>query len=327
MKKILGAILILSASASQAGHLDVISFTLDESCSFGTYLEIVDDFNEWGEAYGYQAEIAAPLFTDDMAAHYWLGRSADNETFGKAYDAWEAGQADAESVPGKARRALRRMRRRKHVAPRLQDVSVSGLQSLVIIKAGSHVAHGRNHELLIEQYQTSTFSKTKKGNSMNRSNSMRAHTVSLLMLLGVLVAAPAAAQLQVWEDYDISDAAWSVTMVKLDPGTQDIYLEGLKSTWVAANEVAKSLGHIEDYAIYANQAVASGAFDLLLVMKMPNTAALAPSRERYNEFMEAWGQENMDASNEKVLELYNEIREIQGEYLNPGNHDEVIRRT
>ena len=150
---------------------------------------------------------------------------------------------------------------------------------------------------------------------MYRSNSMRAHALSLLMLLGVLVSAPAAAQLEVWEDYDISDEVWSVTMVKLDPGTQDIYLEGLKSTWVAANEVAKSLGHIEDYAIYANQAVASGAFDLLLVMKMPNTAAMAPSRERYNEFMEAWGQENMDASNEKVLELYNEIREIQGDYL------------
>ena len=150
---------------------------------------------------------------------------------------------------------------------------------------------------------------------MNRSNSMRAHAVSSLMLLGVLVSAPAAAQLEVWEDYEVSDAVWSLTTVKLDPGTQDIYLEGLKSTWVAANEVAKSLGHIEDYAIYTNQAVASGAFDLLLVMKMPNTAAMAPSRERYNEFMEAWGQENMDASNEKVLELYNEIREIQGEYM------------
>ncbi len=166
-----------------------------------------------------------------------------------------------------------------------------------------------------EQYQTSTLSKIEKGNSMYRSNSMRAHALSLLMLLGVLVAAPAAAQLQVWEDYEISDAAWSVTMVKLDPGTQDIYLEGLKSTWLAANKVAKSLGHLEDYAIYANQMVASGAFDLLLVMKFSSTKDLAPSRERYNEFMEAWGQENMDASNEKVLELYNEIREIQGEYL------------
>ena len=150
---------------------------------------------------------------------------------------------------------------------------------------------------------------------MIRSNRLRACAISFALLLGVAIAAPAAAQLQVWEDYDISDAAWSVTMVKLDPGTQDIYLEGLKSTWVAGNEVAKSLGHIEDYAIYANQAVASGAFDLMLVIKFPNTAAMAPNRERYNAFMEAWGQENMDASNEKVLELYNEIREIQGEYM------------
>ena len=150
---------------------------------------------------------------------------------------------------------------------------------------------------------------------MNRSNRLRPYAISFALLLGVAIAAPAAAQLQAWEDYDISDAAWSVTMVKLDPGTQNIYLEGLKSTWVAGNEVAESLGHIEDYAIYANQAVASGAFDLMLVIKFPNTAAMAPNRERYNAFMEAWGQENMDASNEKVLELYNEIREIQGEYM------------
>ena len=150
---------------------------------------------------------------------------------------------------------------------------------------------------------------------MYRSNSMRAHALSLLMLLSVLVAAPAVAQLEVWEDYEVSDAVWSLTTIKLDPGTQGIYLEGLKSTWVAANEVAKSLGHIEDYSIYTNQAVASGAFDLLLVIKFPNTAAMAPSRERYNAMMEAWGKENQDASNKKVLELYNEIREIQGEYM------------
>ena len=42
---------------------------------------------------------------------------------------------------------------------------------------------------------------------------------------------------------------------------------------------------------------------------------MGPNRERYDAFMEAWGNENMEASNEKVLELYNEIREIQGEYM------------
>ena len=150
---------------------------------------------------------------------------------------------------------------------------------------------------------------------MNHSNRLRTFALSLLLLAATVIAAPAAAQLQVWEDYEVSDAVWNMTTVKLDPGTQGIYLEGLKSTWVAANEVAKSLGHIEDYGIYVNQAVARGAFDLMLVIKLPNTAAMGPNRERYDEFMAAWGQENMDSSNETVRELYNEIREIQGEYM------------
>ncbi len=150
---------------------------------------------------------------------------------------------------------------------------------------------------------------------MNHSKLFRTFAVSCCMLSSVFLAAPIAAQLEVWEDYEVSDAVWSLTMVKLDPGTQDIYLEGLKSTWVAANEVAKSLGHVEYYAIHANQAVAPGAFDLLLVIKFPSTEVMGPSRERYNAFMEAWGKENQEASNEKVLELYNEIREIQGEYM------------
>jgi len=101
MKKLFGTALLLMASTSYAGHLDVISFTLDEDCSLATYLEIVDDFNEWGEAYGYQTEIAAPLFHDNFDTHYWLGRSASNEAFGKAYDAWTAAQADSDSVPAR----------------------------------------------------------------------------------------------------------------------------------------------------------------------------------------------------------------------------------
>ncbi len=150
---------------------------------------------------------------------------------------------------------------------------------------------------------------------MYRSNLLRASAVTFFLLLGISIATSATAQLKEWEDYEVSDAVWSLTMVKLDPGTQGIYLEGLKSTWVAANEVAKSLGHIEYYAIHANQAVAPGAFDLLLVIKFPSTEMMGPSRERYNAFIEAWGSENQAASNEMVRELYNQIREIQGEYM------------
>ena len=128
-------------------------------------------------------------------------------------------------------------------------------------------------------------------------------------------SAPASAQLQPWEDYEASDSVWLVTHVDLDPGTFGIYLEGLKSTWIAANEVAKELGQIKDYAIYSNQFGSSDDFDLVLVIEMESTDDIAPNRERYEAFLEAYGQANIDEGNETVLELYNKIRRIQGNYL------------
>lgn len=130
-----------------------------------------------------------------------------------------------------------------------------------------------------------------------------------------MFAAPASAQLQVWEDYEESDSVWIVTHVDLDPGTLDIYLEGLKSTWIAGNEVAKKLGQIKDYAIYSNQFGGADDFDLILVVEMESTDDIAPNRQSYEEFLDAWGQANIDAANEKVLELYNKIRRIQGTYM------------
>ena len=130
-----------------------------------------------------------------------------------------------------------------------------------------------------------------------------------------IFASPASAQLQPWVDYEASDSVWIVTHVDLDPGTLGIYLEGLKSTWIAANEVAKELGQIKDYAIYSNQFGAADEFDLVLVVELEGTEDLAPNRERYEKFLEAYGQANIDQANETVLELYNKIRKIKGNYL------------
>ena len=141
----------------------------------------------------------------------------------------------------------------------------------------------------------------------------RVSTLLLTLGLSLLVAAPTSAQLEPWKDYEASSAVWHLTTVNLEPGTLGIYLEGLKQTWVAAHEVSKQLGHIEEYAIYANQAPAGEDFDLLLVIKMAKTADMEQTRERYNEFMAAWGESNQANSNKTVLELYNEIREISGE--------------
>ena len=139
---------------------------------------------------------------------------------------------------------------------------------------------------------------------------------ALITTFGLAMAStPASAQLQPWEDYEASDAVWIVTHVDLDPGTMGIYLEGLKSTWIAANEVAKELGQIKDYAIYSNQFGADEDFDLVLVVQMDSTDDIAPNRQRYDEFLEAYGQANIDQANEKVLELYNKIRRIRGTYM------------
>jgi hypothetical protein len=130
-----------------------------------------------------------------------------------------------------------------------------------------------------------------------------------------IFAGPASAQLQPWQDYEASDSVWIVTHVDLDPGTMGIYLEGLKATWIAANDIAKELGQIKDYGIYSNQFGAADEFDLVLVVEMEGTQDLAPNRERYEKFLEAYGQANLDQANETVLELYNKIRKIKGNYL------------
>lgn len=128
------------------------------------------------------------------------------------------------------------------------------------------------------------------------------------------VSAPASAQLREYEDYEYSDSVVELTTVRVDPGRMETYLEGLRQTWVAGNEVAKQLGHINDYGIYANMAPSSGDFHLLLVIEFPGEN-MQPSRERYDAFMDAWGEANMESSNQTVLNLYNEIRELQGVYL------------
>ena len=151
---------------------------------------------------------------------------------------------------------------------------------------------------------------------MLSTQSMRRFGLAAVATFGLaMFATPASAQLQPWEDYEASDSVWLVTYVDLDPGTLGIYLEGLKSTWIAANEVAKELGQIEDYAIYSNQYASGDDFDLILVIKMASTDDTAPNRERYDEFMEAYGKANIDQANETVLELYNKIRRIQGTHL------------
>ena len=56
----------------------------------------------------------------------------------------------------------------------------------------------------------------------------------------------------------------------------------------------------------------SGHFNLLLVTQFANTAELAPHKERYDAFIEAWGKANSDASTDYAQKAYPGIRKITG---------------
>lgn len=126
---------------------------------------------------------------------------------------------------------------------------------------------------------------------------------------------PASAQLELYQDYELSDAVWSVSTVKVDANMGDYYLEGLRSTWIASNEVSKKLGHIEDYSIYASDQPQSGEFNMLLIVKFAKTADLAPNKAKYDAFMKEWGQTAVAESRKTSKELYPTIRTITGDYI------------
>lgn len=141
---------------------------------------------------------------------------------------------------------------------------------------------------------------------------MRFKFLTVLMLL--IFSTQAMAQLEPWEDYDVSKELWSITTVNVHPNMDDDYLEGIRETWVASNRVAKELGHIEDFAIYRSQLPQSGHANLFLVVKFADSSQLEPNKARYDEFMEAWGEANRDKTR-KVVKNYPSMREITGEYL------------
>lgn len=131
----------------------------------------------------------------------------------------------------------------------------------------------------------------------------------------LLVSVPASAEVTVWKDYTPSDQVIEMTLVNIEPGMGDVYFDSLRTTWVKANEVAKSLGHIEDYGIYEVPYGSGNGFNLVLTIRMKSTSDLAPNKARYDEFMKAWGEANIASSNKTVREVYNKIREIKGVYL------------
>ncbi len=89
---------------------------------------------------------------------------------------------------------------------------------------------------------------------------MRIKTI-MVGLAVVFLASAAFADLEPWKDYDVSDSVFLVTAVQVDANMDDAYLEGIKQTWAASNDVAKELGQIVDYRIFRSDLPQSGDFN------------------------------------------------------------------
>lgn len=139
-------------------------------------------------------------------------------------------------------------------------------------------------------------------------------TSAATMAATLLCLSTAYADLDPWDDYEVSKTVWSVTTVKVDPNMDDAYLEGLRNTWVSGNEIAKKLGQITDYAIYRSELPQSGQFNLMLVVEFENSEMLEPNKQRYQAFMKEYGKKTSDEATDFAQENYPAMREITGQY-------------
>ena len=102
MKKMILSVLLFLPMAASAEYMDVIEVKLLDGCSFETYMQITNDFNnDWGKANNYTSKVAMPLQSDNLVSLYWIGTTKDAATFGKAWDTWRDALSDPDSEPAK----------------------------------------------------------------------------------------------------------------------------------------------------------------------------------------------------------------------------------
>ncbi len=138
---------------------------------------------------------------------------------------------------------------------------------------------------------------------------------TLITLLCVLFSYSVVAKdrLEIYEDYDLGTEITMMTTVKIDPNMGDVYLAGLRESWVKAVKIQKDLGYIKDWKIYGSDLSVSGNFNMLLMVTFDSAADLEPSKKKYAAFMKKWSEKDEKKSNE-ISAKYPEVRTLTGEY-------------
>lgn len=137
---------------------------------------------------------------------------------------------------------------------------------------------------------------------------------SVVFVIGVL-SGTTFAQLRFGTDFTTSDEVWSITHVKVKSNMIPDYLEGIQKTWLSANEVAKELGQIEEYAIYSSILTDGGDYNLTLVIKFKDLAQYDAGRKNFKEFEEALNRKLSEEKRDAIVKEYPGMRTIVGEHL------------
>jgi hypothetical protein len=103
---------------------------------------------------------------------------------------------------------------------------------------------------------------------------------------------------------------WQITMVKTKPGMSDDYLKALAKIFKTTNDEAKKQGIITDYKILMGGASTPQDYDILLMVQVPNMAALDGLRDKTDPIASRLIGNDDQQRQMAVKRL--EIREIMG---------------
>lgn len=140
------------------------------------------------------------------------------------------------------------------------------------------------------------------------------HSKLFTALVALLFTTTSWAEFEPYKDYELSEKITHMTTIKVKAGKGEEYLEGLAQTWIESNQIAKDLGHIEDFSIYLSVLPESGDFNVVLLMGMKSIGDFTENEKQYNAFMKKWGERRQKES-KTTAKSYPELRTIEGEYI------------
>lgn len=134
-------------------------------------------------------------------------------------------------------------------------------------------------------------------------------------LLVVLLAASSAfaAPVRAQESSYAPGAYWEVSMVDVEDGQEENYIDFLADQWKKSQEFAKSKGYIRDYHVLANSNARKGEPDLYLIVEfdqMYDTKEQLRQQKEFEAFMKRDARQLTRESGERVT-----MRKLSGSML------------